>query len=53
MSSEKIEQIQDEEVRGSTGVMEAIESKEKPRLAPQTILAIIVSPALKILSDIC
>lgn len=42
MSSEKIEQIHDEEVRGSA-VVEAIESKKKPRLAPQTILAIVVS----------
>lgn len=43
MSSEKIEQVHDEEGRGSTGAMEAIESERKPRLAPQTIMAIIVS----------
>ncbi len=43
MSSEKIEQVHDEEGKGSTGAMEAIESEKKPRLAPQTIMAIIVS----------
>ncbi|OJJ54342.1 hypothetical protein ASPSYDRAFT_94096 [Aspergillus sydowii CBS 593.65] len=41
MSSEKIEQVHDEEGKGSTGAMEAIESEKKPRLAPQTIMAII------------
>lgn len=54
MSSEKIEQIHDEEVRGSTGVVEAIERKKKPRLAPQTILAIVVSCCSgELENDIC
>ncbi|KAI9371743.1 fungal trichothecene efflux pump [Aspergillus egyptiacus] len=41
MSAEKIEQVQDEDAGGSAGVMAEVARKEKPRLAPQTIMAII------------